>query len=776
VVVRSRLQAAAARGLTRFVGRQPELETLQQALAQAQAGHGQVMALVGEAGVGKSRLLYEFCRSHHTQGWLVLESASVSYGKATPYFPVVDLLKRYCHVEARDAPRTIRAKVTGQLLTLDEALQATIPAVLALLDALPADSPFLTLDPPQRRQRTLDALKRLLLRESQVQPLLLVCEDLHWIDTETQAFLHSLIESLPTAQFLLLVNYRPEYQHGWSSKTYYRQLRLDPLPAASADAFLQMLLGDDPSLEPLTRLLIARTGGNPEADLHRGLAHLQAAEFLYETRLFPEREFTFKHALTHEVVSNGLLQERRRGLHTRIVEALEALYPDRLVEQVERLAHHAMRGEAWDKALAYNRQAGVRVAARSAYREAVAYFEQALAALEHLPEHRATLAQAIDVRLDLRNVLFPLDEHARIFDHLRAAEALAERLDDPQRFGWIASYLCISFSALSEHDRAIAAGQHALALATSSGAFDVQVVALTDLGGASYFAGDFRQALDALRRVMALLTGEWRATRFGQPVMPAVISRGHAAGSLAALGDFAEGRSVAEDAVRLAEAAEQPFSIASALWYAGLVYRSQGALHTAIPMLERSLALYETANIPMWRALTASILGAAYALAGRAAEALPLLDEVLERVATGRPMFCHALVLTELSEACLLVGRVDEVSVLAGRLLELSRAYTGSGYQAYACWLLGEVARRRDPPDIDQATAHYRQALALAEELGMRPLQAHCHLGLGTLYAQTGQRQQAQAVLSAAIDLYRAMDMTFWLPQAEAALAQMQGR
>ena len=244
-VVRSRLQAAAARGLTRFVGRQPELETLQQALAQAQAGHGQVVALVGEAGVGKSRLLYEFGHSHHTQGWLVLESASVSYGKATPYFPVIDLLKRYCHVEERDDPRTIRAKVTGQILTLDEALQATIPALLALLDALPADSPFLTLDPPLRRQRTLDGLKRLLLRESQVQPLLLVFEDLHWIDTETQALLDSLVESVPTARLLLLVNYRPEYQHGWGSKTYYRQLRLDPLPPASADEFLQALLGDD---------------------------------------------------------------------------------------------------------------------------------------------------------------------------------------------------------------------------------------------------------------------------------------------------------------------------------------------------------------------------------------------------------------------------------------------------------------------------------------------------------------------------------------------------
>jgi tetratricopeptide (TPR) repeat protein len=213
----------------------------------------------------------------------------------------------------------------------------------------------------------------------------------------------------------------------------------------------------------------------------------------------------------------------------------------------------------------YNRQAGARVASRSAYREAVAYFEQALAALEHLPEYRATLEQAIDLRLDLRNVLFPLDAHTRIFDQLRAAEPLAERLDDPRQFGWIASYLCISFSAMSEHGRAIAAGQRALALATTSGAFDVQVVALTYLGVAYYAAGDFRQALDVLRRVIALSTGEWHATRFGTPVLPAVVSRGYMAGSLAALGDFAEGRGVAEEAVRLAEAVEQPYSIAACL-------------------------------------------------------------------------------------------------------------------------------------------------------------------------------------------------------------------
>src|SRR2546427_380906 len=211
--LRQRLQASAARGLTRFVGRQTEIEALRQALERATASHGQLVAVVGEAGVGKSRLVYEFVHSHHTPGWLLLESASVSYGKATPYFPVIDFLKRYSHVEEHDDTRTIRAKVTGQVLTLDPALQDTVPALLSLLDALPEDSPFVQLDPPQRRQRTLDALKRVLLRESQGQPLLLVFEDLHWIDAETQALLDSLVESLPTARLLLLGNYRLEYQH-----------------------------------------------------------------------------------------------------------------------------------------------------------------------------------------------------------------------------------------------------------------------------------------------------------------------------------------------------------------------------------------------------------------------------------------------------------------------------------------------------------------------------------------------------------------------------------
>src|SRR5215471_11510544 len=220
-VARTRLHAAARRGLTRFVGRDSELEQLWRAQELADKGRGQIVALVGEAGVGKSRLVYEFMRSHRLRGWLILEAASMSYGKATSYLPVIAFLKSYFKIQDRD---DLREKITGKLLTLDEGLRPLLPPILGLLDMPGEDQQWTSLDPQQRRKRTLDAVKRLLLRESQVQPLLVVFEDLHWIDGETQALLDGLVESLGSARLLLLVNYRPEYQHAWGGKTYHGQL------------------------------------------------------------------------------------------------------------------------------------------------------------------------------------------------------------------------------------------------------------------------------------------------------------------------------------------------------------------------------------------------------------------------------------------------------------------------------------------------------------------------------------------------------------------------
>jgi tetratricopeptide (TPR) repeat protein len=784
----------------------------------------------------------------------VLESASVSYGKATPYFPVIDLLKRYTHVEDGDDARTIRAKVTGQILTLDESLQDTIPPLLSLLDALPEDSPFLQLDPPQRRQCTLDGLKRILLRESQVQPLVLVFEDLHWIDSETQALLDSLVESLPTARILLLVNYRPEYQHGWGSKTYYTQLRLDPLPSKSADALLEALLGDNASLESLKKMLIERTEGNPffleesvrtlvetqvlvgepgtyrlaqslptiqvpatvqavlaaridrlplevkrllqtaavignevpfpllqaiaelsEEVLYQGLTHLQAAEFLYETSLFPERVYTFKHALTHEVAYGSLLHERRRVLHAQIVKTLETLAGDRIDDYVERLAHHAFRGEVWDKAQAYYRQAGAKAMARSANQEAVTCFEQALNALQHLPERHNTVVQSIDVRLDLRNALLPLGDYKRIFAILRDAERLAEAQDDPYRLGWVSAHLTHYFWSMGDLDRALEYGQRAVALAAPFDDTGMYAIAHFDLAEVHYSLGQYRQAIGAFEQLVARFTGDRLYERIATTVF-SVVSRRWLVQTLAETGAFAAGIARGEEGIRVAEVADHPYSLANIYSGFGYLYARKGDFQKAIPLLKRSLELCRVWDLRQIVAAFALRLGYALALSGQASESLALLEQSAETADPTRLIGRRSEGAVMLSEVYWLAGRYEDALALADKAYKLAGETGERGMQAWAERLLGALHSYGDAPDFDRAATHYRHALTLANELGMRPLQAHCHRGLGTLYSQAAQPEQARAELSTAIEMYRDMEMTFWLPETEAALAAVEGK
>jgi class 3 adenylate cyclase/tetratricopeptide (TPR) repeat protein len=851
--VRSRLHAAAARGFTKFVGRDTEVEQLAQALERARAGHGQVVALVGEAGVGKSRLFFEFTHSHRAQGWLILESGSVSYGKATAYLPVIDLLKVYFQIEARDHARKIREKVTGKLLSLDRQLEPCLSALLSLLDVPAEDPHWERLDPPQRRQRTLDAVKHLLLRESQVQPLCLVFEDLHWIDAETQALLDNLVESLPTARLLLPVNYRPEYQHGWGSKTYYRQLRIDPLPPESAEELLEALLGNDASLEPLKRLLIERTDGNPffleesvrtlvetnvlggergayrqaeppetlqipataqailaaridrlspedkrllqaasvigkevpfallqaiaddgEDALRQSLTRLQAAEFLYEARLFPDLEYTFKHALTYEVAYGSLLHDRRRTLHTRIMENIERLYLDRLSEQVERLAHHAFRGEVWEKAVAYLRQAGAKAFARSANREAVACFEQALGALRHLPESRETLEQAIDLRFDLRTSLTPLGELERILGYLREAEHLARTLNDRRRLGWVSVYRSHYLWLAGLPTEALPFAESARVIAETLGDFTHRVAANQYLGAASNASGDFRRAVGLFRKNVELLEGDRSRERCGLTGFPAVMSRWLLAESLANLGTFDEAMVHAQEGVRVAEAIDHAFSLILACWGLAYVYGMKGDFSQAGRLSDRGFALARDWNITLLSPYLASYLGYMYALSGRVAEGVSLLQQGLAAFESivGFRVF-HSLVLVHLGEACLLADRLEDALASAERALKLSRERGERGYEAWALRLLGEIASHRVPPDVDKGEGHYRHAMALAAELGMRPLVAHCHLGLGKLYQYTGKREQAREHLTTATTMYREMDMRFWLEQAEAETKEL---
>ena len=848
---RSRLQAAAARGLTRFVGRTAEFEMLCQALERAGASHGQVVALVGEPGVGKSRLFWEFTHSHRTVDWLILESGSVSYGKATAYLPVIDLLKAYFTIEDRDDVRKIREKVTGKLLTLDGSLEPTLPAFLALLDVPVDDSMWQALDPFQRRQQILGAVKRLLLRESQVQPLILLFEDLHWIDSDTQAMLESLVESLSTSRLLLLVNYRPEYQHGWANKTYYTQLRLDPLPPESAGEILNSVLGNDHGLQSLKQLLIERTEGNPffleenvrtlvetkvlvgergnyhlekkvestqvpatvqavlaaridrlpleekqllqsaavigkdipfsllqaitelsDEELRRGLTHLQAAEFLYETSLFPDLEYTFKHALTHEVAYGSLLHERQRALHARIVEAIETLYSDRLIEQAERLAHHAARGEVWGKALTYLRQAGAKADARSANQEAASYFEQALTVLGHLPDDRETREQAINLHFNLRISLVALGEHERVLEHLRAAEALANALGDDRRLARVSVYMARELSAQGEHEQAVTACDRVIGMARTRDYYGLEVTATLYMGLGYYCLGNYPKAVEAQRRNLVPLDSPVVRERFGTVGLPLVNSRTSLALALAERGEFVEAVVRCTEAIQIAEAIGHPYSVTVTYQGMGLLHLRRGDLHEATLTIEHALEVGQGVDTPPLFHAVSSVLGYAYALSGRTVEAIPLLEEAVEGPSWAQTEG-QSLRTIWLSEAYVLAGREADARAAAQRALGLARQHKERGYEAYTLRLLGEIAAHEDPLDIGKAEDHCRQALALAEELGMRPLMAHCHVGLGKLYRRIGSRQQAKEHLTAGTAMMREMEMGFWLERAEAELKDL---
>jgi tetratricopeptide (TPR) repeat protein len=402
-------------------------------------------------------------------------------------------------------------------------------------------------------------------------------------------------------------------------------------------------------------------------------------------------------------------------------------------------------------------------------------FEQALEALSHLPESRHTLEQAIDLRLALRTALFPSRDLERILVSLHEAESLALALDDPRRLGQVTVFLASQFIRLGMYDQAITAGQRAVALATAAGDVLLQALAKEYLGQTYMNQGDYHQGIDCLGQAVTFFDGAPGHERFGQLTMPGVFSRYILARCHAELGTFAEGHARAEEGLRIAEATPDPASLIFAAWGIGVVALRQGDLPRALPRLERAMAICQDADLLTNFPGLAVDLGAAYTLGGRVTDAVPLLAQVLEQRAAMNAGAPDPLCRLSLGEAQLLAGRLEEAHALAEQALALADAHQKRGYQAYALRLLGDIAARREPPEWDLAEAYYRQALALAEEVGMRRLQAHCHRGLGTLYTQVVRPAQARAELSTAIGLYRAMDMMFWLPDAEAALAGVAG-
>jgi DNA-binding winged helix-turn-helix (wHTH) protein/tetratricopeptide (TPR) repeat protein len=483
--------------------------------------------------------------------------------------------------------------------------------------------------------------------------------------------------------------------------------------------------------------------------------------------------YGFRHALYQEVLYQRVPAGRQSRWHARVGTRLAQGFGEHAGDMAAALAMHFVRGRQLLQAVPYLWQAGDNAMARSAYREAVTYFEQALSALSYVPEERATREQAIDLRLALGSALQPSGDWGRILVYLREAELLAEALDDPHRLGQVSVALSVYRRFMGAYEQVIATAQRALALATASGDVVLQAEAHNRLGVAYQDQGDYRRAIDCFRQAIAFFDGVRHRERFVNFLLPAVLCRARLAWCSAELGTFAEGRSLGHEGLRIAEAAAHPPSLMFASWGVGLLSLYEGHLPTALPFLERAVGLCQEVDLQAYFPRMAEALGAAYTLAGRLADATPLLTRVMEQVTALERVDLQARCSLSLGKAQLLAGHLEEAQALAEQALAHARDHEERGNQAHALRLLGDIAAQRDPPDLDQATAQYRQALALADELGMRPLRAHCHFGLGTVYVKTAQREQACAELSAAIECYRALEMTFWLPQAEAAIASL---
>jgi tetratricopeptide (TPR) repeat protein len=758
----------------------------------------------------------------------------------TSYLPFVELLKGYCKIDDGDSAGEIRSKVGQALLTVANRLADAVTPVLDLLNALPPHDEFRVLDPPQRRQQTLDAIKRFVISLAEIRPLCLVVEDLQWIDFESQACLNVLVDSLASSPLALVVTYRPEYRHPWGNKSYYTQLRLNPLESESAERLLSSLLGPDPSLAELKQVVITRCEGNPffieenvrtlietgvvagepgdystraalpavempttvqavlearigrqPADANRllqtaavigtevplpilqsvidlspealqeALAGLQAAEFLYERRRGPGLEYIFKHALTHEVAYASVRDDRRCVLHAAIVEAMEGHYVDRLTEYVERLAYHAIRGRVWEKAVTYLRQAAAKAFARSAHRESSAFLEEALRALAHLPDGPERLEQGIDIRLDLRNSLQLLGDLERVRRYVEELDGLVHALGDPGRLGWWSTYRGHYHWITGQSTRAHEFGERATAIAEQSGDLALKVVANLYHGLACMTAGNHERADPVLRTVIDLLRGERESERFGQVGFPSVIARAYLVFSLADRGEFQEGIALAREGMRLAYELSHPYSLALMSSNFAWLYGTRGDFKEAFGLLESADALARQRQFVLSSPRTTWYLGHLHAAAGHLAEGTALLERALgEFEGVGMRVY-QGRVAADLAEAYVRVGRIDEATTHGERAMALARERGQHMDLAHAWRALGAVAAARGTfPD---AIEHYDAAIELARQLGLRPLQALCHLDLARLHRQRDDVTRAAEHRARGEAMCRAMDMKFWL-------------
>jgi DNA-binding SARP family transcriptional activator len=813
-----------------LIGRAPELERLSEVAAAARRGHGRVVVILGEAGIGKSRLVEELLALTGARGWRVIPGRShetermLALGVWAGSFRAAGLTAR------REA-----------LADLGPAWRAELARLLPDLAEPGARIPRSS----GNELRVFEAVARWLECLAVASPLLVILEDVHWADEASLRLTAFLARRLERRAVLLVTTARleeigdaPMLTRALGELSRERrstEIVLGPLGRSASDDLVRSLVARgtaESDLDALGEQVWRISEGNPfiavetvrarqegtslgpDADgalptrvramllgrvdrlgeRSRGLLEVAAVigrdfefslvqraagvdeiaaaadlEELVRRRLvhgLGER-FDFTHDRIWEVVYAQLSPLRRRLLHAAVARAIESLHAADLAPRHAALGVHWTKGQVWDRAITHLRAAGTQAANRGAYREAVALFEQALAVVGRLPEDRETVGQAIDLRIDLRDWLMPLGEQDRLVSYAREAEQLAIRDHDRPRLAVVSGHLAHHHWTMGEPDLAMEYARRMLGLAEGLGDPGLRTAGSFYLGMACHAVGDVRGAVSVLRE-NAALTGARMVERLAGPGLVPIMSRVWCAMSLCELGRFDEALRMVEEALPVVETLEHPYSLMRVHFGIGAVHLARGRLEQAVPALEQALALVERWDIVLGRQPNASALGAAYLLSGRQDEGLALLERSVESLF---PPWSSSLLSRRLGEAYLLVGRRDEALRWAGTTLDLARRHGGRADEAWAMLLLGDALL---DDDRDEGAARYEEARARAHELGMSPLLARCHLALGRMHAHAGDNVRARAVLGLAVELTRSMDMGIWRDQAERALAGLE--
>jgi class 3 adenylate cyclase/predicted ATPase len=829
--LRTHFELSARRGLTRFIGREREMQQINHALESAMDGHGQLVAIVADAGTGKSRLFHEFKVTLSAE-YKLLEAYSVSHGMASAWLPTLELLRSYFALQDADNAAQRRDKINAALASLDPALSDVQPYLFGLLGIQESPDLLAQMAPQIRRQRTLEAIKRIIVRESLEQPTVIIFEDLHWIDSESQALLDLLADSIAGARLLLLVNYRPEYRHEWSGRSHYLQLRLDPLGAENARTMLAALLGEGAELDGLRRLIAERTAGNPffieemvqalfeqgilarnggvelvrplaeahlpvtvqgvlaaridrlppdgkellqalavignefplalarrvtqlsEEALQHGMANLRLSEFIYERPLSADIEYSFKHALTHEVAYNSLLVQRRKILHERAGQSLESLFTEQLDDHLVELARHYRHSDNVSKAIEYLGRAGQQGIQRSANTDAVANLTAAIGLLRKLPHSPENAQRELVLQLALAVGLaaikgFSAPEVERTV--IRARE-LGEQLGDvPELFRALHGLWAVLFIR-AEFREAYGLAEQLMARAQSKNDSTLLVSAHFALGDTSFNMGKLLLAREHLEAVISLYDSERHSAFALQTFVDVKVNAlGYVAMTLWTLGYPDQARVRAHEAVEFAQAVRHPHSLAGAENMLGIVegwLRENSAVQVTA---ERLIPLCTEHGLRLW--LTASMVQRGWAIAeqGDDEQGISLMQEGLSLYRATGAEIGLPYHLCGLAEAYIRAARYGEGAIVLEEALVAADKSDERQYEAEIYRMRGELLLKRNPSNPIEALTSFQRAIAISQNQTAKSLELRATMSLARLLAKQGRRDKARAILA---DIY----------------------